>query len=146
MCLKLICSAQFSASSVIAPKTSPSLTCASSPSILSSTPAQERALLDEGIRRFPSYAKFYLMMGQLEEKGGHTDAARAVYRWGSRREGRTTAVGGGHREGGGEAGGRTGGRAGGIVWPVGRLGREGGGGFLMRPQIARMGVIGGTLM
>ena len=42
---------------------------------------QERALLDEGIRRFPSYAKFYLMLGQLEEKGGHTEAARAVYRW-----------------------------------------------------------------
>ena len=44
-------------------------------------PPQERALLEEGIRRFPAYAKFYLMLGQLEERGNGVEAARAVYRY-----------------------------------------------------------------
>ncbi|GAX76424.1 hypothetical protein CEUSTIGMA_g3869.t1 [Chlamydomonas eustigma] len=43
---------------------------------------KERELLNEGISRFPSYAKFYLMLGQLEEKSQAIDAARAVYRSG----------------------------------------------------------------
>ncbi|EFJ46600.1 hypothetical protein VOLCADRAFT_62457 [Volvox carteri f. nagariensis] len=53
---------------------------------------KERALLEEGIRRFPTFEKFYLMLGQLEQRCGSTDGARVVYRWG--------------REGGTEGGGR----------------------------------------
>lgn len=42
---------------------------------------QERSLLEEGIKRFPTFEKFYLMLGQLEERVGRADAARVVYRW-----------------------------------------------------------------
>jgi len=41
---------------------------------------QERSLLEEGIRRFPTFEKFYLMLGQLEERRRDTEAARVVYR------------------------------------------------------------------
>eukprot|EP00198_Chlamydomonas_reinhardtii_P003302 XP_001692638.1 splicing factor, component of the U4/U6-U5 snRNP complex [Chlamydomonas reinhardtii] len=46
--------------------------------------AKERALLEEGIRRFPAFEKFYLMLGQLEARpgGGGAEAARAAYRAG----------------------------------------------------------------
>jgi pre-mRNA-processing factor 6 len=41
---------------------------------------QERALLEQSIVLFPAFDKFYLMLGQLEERQGRQDAARAVYR------------------------------------------------------------------
>ncbi|KAF5841064.1 PRP1 splicing factor, N-terminal-domain-containing protein [Dunaliella salina] len=44
--------------------------------------AIERALLEEGIRRFPTFEKHYLMLGQLEEREGHMEAARTAYRTG----------------------------------------------------------------
>ena len=43
-------------------------------------PTQERTLLEEGIRLFPSFPKFYLMLGQLEERSGNTEGARMAYR------------------------------------------------------------------
>ncbi|KAG2447955.1 hypothetical protein HYH02_006984 [Chlamydomonas schloesseri] len=43
---------------------------------------RERALLEEGIKRFPTFEKFYLMLGQLEARGGNTEAARTAYRAG----------------------------------------------------------------
>ncbi|GFR44314.1 hypothetical protein Agub_g5438 [Astrephomene gubernaculifera] len=42
--------------------------------------AREKSLLEEGIRRFPAFEKFYLMLGQLEQRAGNTDAARAAFR------------------------------------------------------------------
>ncbi len=42
--------------------------------------SQERSLLEQAIRHFPTFAKFYLMLGQLEERLEHTDAARVAYR------------------------------------------------------------------
>ncbi|GIL57404.1 hypothetical protein Vafri_12583 [Volvox africanus] len=42
--------------------------------------AKERALLEEGTRRFPTFEKFYLMLGQLEQRCGNTDGARLAYR------------------------------------------------------------------
>ena len=44
------------------------------------TYTQERALLEEGVRRFPTFEKHYLMLGQLEEREGRTEAARSAYR------------------------------------------------------------------
>jgi pre-mRNA-processing factor 6 len=41
--------------------------------------AAERALLGEALRRFPAFWKLYLMMGQLEEREGKTEACRAAY-------------------------------------------------------------------
>ncbi|KAG2489786.1 hypothetical protein HYH03_011736 [Edaphochlamys debaryana] len=41
---------------------------------------RERELLEEGIRRFPSFDKLHLMLGQLEQRCGNTDAARAAFR------------------------------------------------------------------
>ena len=46
---------------------------------------QERALLEEGITKFPAFDKLYLMLGQLEERQGRPDAARAAYQAGLRR-------------------------------------------------------------
>lgn len=46
---------------------------------------QERALLEEGVRRFPYFDKLHLMRGQLEERVGRLDAARAAYEAGLRR-------------------------------------------------------------
>ena len=43
---------------------------------------RERELLVEGIKRFPSFAKFHLMMGQLEERAGNTEGARSAYKSG----------------------------------------------------------------
>jgi pre-mRNA-processing factor 6 len=39
-------------------------------------------LLEEGIKRFPTFDKLYLMLGQLEERLGNTEGARAAYRAG----------------------------------------------------------------
>ncbi len=50
----------------------------------------------EGIRRFPSFEKFYLMLGQLEQRAGNVESARTAYRcgegrgWGAERGARTT--------------------------------------------------------
>jgi pre-mRNA-processing factor 6 len=41
--------------------------------------AAERALLAEGLRRFPAFWKLYLMLGQLEEREGKPEACRAAY-------------------------------------------------------------------
>jgi pre-mRNA-processing factor 6 len=46
--------------------------------------AAERALLAEGLRRFPGFWKLYLMLGQLEEREGKTEAVRAAYAAGGR--------------------------------------------------------------
>ena len=48
-------------------------------------PAAERELLEEGIRLFPTFDKLYLMRAQLEERLGHTEAAKAAYQMGLRR-------------------------------------------------------------
>jgi pre-mRNA-processing factor 6 len=45
----------------------------------------ERALLQEGLRRFPDDWKLHLMLGQLEERAGDGGAARAAYAAGCRR-------------------------------------------------------------
>jgi pre-mRNA-processing factor 6 len=37
-------------------------------------------LLEEGIQRFPTFEKHYLMLGQLEEREGRMEAARTAYR------------------------------------------------------------------
>jgi pre-mRNA-processing factor 6 len=42
--------------------------------------AKERMLLEEGVRRFPAFEKFYLMLGQLEQREGNPDGARVAYR------------------------------------------------------------------
>ncbi|KAK9822995.1 hypothetical protein WJX81_003933 [Elliptochloris bilobata] len=47
--------------------------------------AAERALLEEGVRRFPFFDKLHLMRGQLEERAGRLDAARAAVEAGLRR-------------------------------------------------------------
>ena len=46
---------------------------------------QERRLLQEGIEKFPYFDKLYLMLGQLEERAGSPDAARAAYQAGLKR-------------------------------------------------------------
>lgn len=47
--------------------------------------AAERKILDEGIRRFPTFDKLYLMRGQLEEREGNREAAKAAYNAGLKR-------------------------------------------------------------
>ena len=39
----------------------------------------------EGISKFPYFHKFYLMLGQLEERRGRVDAARSAYQNGLKR-------------------------------------------------------------
>jgi hypothetical protein len=46
---------------------------------------EERSLLEEGLRRFPAFPKLWLMLGQLEERLGRADAARAAYMGGLKR-------------------------------------------------------------
>ena len=46
---------------------------------------QELKLLNEGISKFPYFHKFYLMLGQLEERRGSADAARQAYQAGLKR-------------------------------------------------------------
>ena len=46
---------------------------------------QELKLLNEGISKFPYFHKFYLMLGQLEERRGNADAARQAYQSGLKR-------------------------------------------------------------
>lgn len=41
---------------------------------------KERELLEEGVKRFPTYAKLYLMLGQLEERLKNIEGARTAYR------------------------------------------------------------------
>lgn len=41
--------------------------------------AQEERLLREGIKKFPDFHKLYLMLGQLQERQGQTEAARKTY-------------------------------------------------------------------
>eukprot|EP00879_Flechtneria_rotunda_P025385 GHRR01026972.1.p1 GENE.GHRR01026972.1~~GHRR01026972.1.p1 ORF type:complete len:200 (+),score=46.49 GHRR01026972.1:748-1347(+) len=45
----------------------------------------QRSLLEEGLKRFPSFWKMWLMLGQLEENEGRVDAARAAYASGLKR-------------------------------------------------------------
>ncbi|XP_056171510.1 protein STABILIZED1 [Syzygium oleosum] len=40
---------------------------------------EERRLLDEGLKRFPSFFKLWLMLGQFEERLGHLEQAKEVY-------------------------------------------------------------------
>ncbi|GFS41109.1 pre-mRNA splicing factor-like protein [Actinidia rufa] len=40
---------------------------------------EERRLLDEGLKRFPSFFKLWLMLGQLEERLGYVEKAKEVY-------------------------------------------------------------------
>lgn len=40
---------------------------------------EERRLLDEGLKRFPSFFKLWLMLGQLEERLGHLEKAKEAY-------------------------------------------------------------------
>jgi hypothetical protein len=47
--------------------------------------AAQRALLEEGIKRFPSFWKMWLMLGQLEEQQGRVEAARVAYAAGLKR-------------------------------------------------------------
>ncbi len=47
--------------------------------------AQERRLLAEGIAKFPYFDKLHLMLGQLEQRQGNLDAARAAYQAGLKR-------------------------------------------------------------
>lgn len=42
----------------------------------------QRELLQEGIVKFPFFAKLWLMMGQLEQTLDNTEAARSIYRKG----------------------------------------------------------------
>lgn len=42
-------------------------------------------MLEEGLRRFPTFPKLWLMLGQLEERLGRLDAARAAYMGGLKR-------------------------------------------------------------
>lgn len=46
---------------------------------------QERQLLEEGLKRYPAFAKMWLMLGQLEERQGRVDAARSAYAAGLKR-------------------------------------------------------------
>jgi pre-mRNA-processing factor 6 len=46
---------------------------------------QERNLLKEGIAKFPYFDKLHLMLGQLEERQGSVEAARAAYSEGLKR-------------------------------------------------------------
>ncbi len=39
----------------------------------------------EGLSKFPYFHKFYLMLGQLNERQGRVDAARAAYQDGLKR-------------------------------------------------------------
>uniref|UniRef100_A0A0C9S9J4 TSA: Wollemia nobilis Ref_Wollemi_Transcript_239_3443 transcribed RNA sequence n=1 Tax=Wollemia nobilis TaxID=56998 RepID=A0A0C9S9J4_9CONI len=41
--------------------------------------AEERSLLDEGLKRYPSFFKLWLMRGQLEDRLGNLEAAREIY-------------------------------------------------------------------
>lgn len=43
---------------------------------------QERSLLEQAIKLFPTFGKHYLMLAQLEERVGNVEAARVVLRWG----------------------------------------------------------------
>ncbi|GLT67412.1 hypothetical protein SLA2020_397260 [Shorea laevis] len=43
---------------------------------------EERRLLDEGLKRFPSFFKLWLMLGQLEERLGHLEKAKEAYELG----------------------------------------------------------------
>ncbi|CAI9109281.1 OLC1v1009073C1 [Oldenlandia corymbosa var. corymbosa] len=43
---------------------------------------EERRLLDEGVKRFPSFFKLWLMLGQLEERLGHLKQAKKTYETG----------------------------------------------------------------
>lgn len=47
--------------------------------------AEERRLLDEGLKLFPSFFKLWLMLGQLEERLSHLDRAKEVYELGLKR-------------------------------------------------------------
>ncbi|KAL6561498.1 Protein STABILIZED1 [Orobanche minor] len=47
--------------------------------------AEERRLLDEGLKLFPSFFKFWLMLGQLEERLGKLEHAKATYELGLKR-------------------------------------------------------------
>lgn len=47
--------------------------------------AAERALLTEGLRRFPSFWKMWLMLGQLEHQEGRIEACRTAYANGLKR-------------------------------------------------------------
>lgn len=47
--------------------------------------AAERELLEEAVKRFPTFDKLYLMRGQLEERAGNREAAKAAYQLGLRR-------------------------------------------------------------
>jgi len=42
-------------------------------------------MLEQGIKKFPTFDKLYLMRGQLEERLGNKDAAKAAYQGGLRR-------------------------------------------------------------
>ncbi|EFJ27774.1 hypothetical protein SELMODRAFT_172051 [Selaginella moellendorffii] len=41
--------------------------------------AEERKLLEDGLKLYPSFHKLWLMLGQLEERVGNFEAARSVY-------------------------------------------------------------------
>ncbi|CAL1406605.1 unnamed protein product [Linum trigynum] len=43
---------------------------------------KERTMLDEGLKRFPSFFKLWLMLGQLEERLGQPEKAKEVYELG----------------------------------------------------------------
>ncbi|KAK3039574.1 hypothetical protein RJ639_027718 [Escallonia herrerae] len=47
--------------------------------------AEERRLLDEGLKLFPSFFKLWLMLGQLEERLGHLEQAKEAYELGLKR-------------------------------------------------------------
>ena len=44
--------------------------------------AREEELLQEGLERFPYFAKLWLMAGQLEQRLGNPEKARAIYKKG----------------------------------------------------------------
>lgn len=44
--------------------------------------AEERSLLDEGLKKYPAFFKLWLMRGQLEDRLGNLEAAREVYEQG----------------------------------------------------------------
>ncbi len=47
--------------------------------------AEERRLLDDGLKKFPYFDKLWLMLGQLEERRGAAEAARHAYQEGIKR-------------------------------------------------------------
>ena len=47
--------------------------------------AAERGLLEEAVKKFPTFDKLYLMRGQLEERAGNKEASKAAYQSGLRR-------------------------------------------------------------